>query len=338
MKPSEVFGRLRSLAVLAAIASAFMVVISSVHYMMTFKAPTPSNNLTHGVGDWLVFPWYGWTFVAALFLVAVLVLGVMRAQSQKTEANQAAAVRAGEQAARDRATAAANYARRQTELKNQIDNANSTAANLLDSLPDHLYRATMHLHQVEIDWNEHVYNPFWTSIEACACCLAEFKHAIEGIIRCAQQYRNAASEYDDVVPPFAVTSISVEAMNSYKGINETMAKFTRRAQADRDFANIFELWRGNAIMESGFANLRSAVQLMSQQISAEISSLHSTLDGVSKAINAQSREVSGAIAHQANINSLHHADVQRSLQESLRHEKKIANSLWNIERGYRPPF
>jgi hypothetical protein len=135
-----------------------------------------------------------------------------------------------------------------------------------------------------------------------------------------------------------VTTISVESMSSYSTTYDIMAKFTRRAQGDRDFANIFELWRGNAIMERGFANLQSAIQRMSMDISSQISSLHFSLDEMSRSIDHQTSQVAGAVAHQTTMSGLHHADMQRALEASQRHEQTIANRLWNIERGYKPLF
>jgi hypothetical protein len=261
-----------------------------------------------------------WIGMTAVCVVASLILSRRASQYRRAEMGVEMMASVKDFLEKD---SARKYAQRQAELKRQINGAVATAGQLLDTLPNHLNGATRGLVQAEVDWRERVFNPFWTSIEGCACSLAEFKQAIEGIAAAARQYRAAAAEYAGPVPPFPVTAISVESMNSYSTAYDIMVKFTRRALGDRDFASIFELWRGNAIMERGFANLQSAVQQMSMDISNQISSLHSSLDGISLSIL-------GAVKHQTAVSQRQHAETLAAVQ---RHEALIASRLSAIQRS-----
>jgi hypothetical protein len=317
-------------------ASLAMMVVSSIYYLFSGDGFSAVN--TDAPSHWLIMTGAQWFFLAVGLGIASLVLRICSSSALKSEKKTAEEARKREQAANEKKRAEENYAQRQATLKNSINAANTRAARALDRLPGRLEAAQDHLQQAEVDWRERVFNPFWTSIESCAVELAKFRKDIEDIGSCAAEYDAAVKEYDSVPPAFSVTTISVTAMASYNSLNDAMAKFTRRAQGDRDFANIFELWRGNAIMENGFANLRSAIQQMSSNISSQISSLGSRIDSINDSLERQSDRVSHAIEHQTSMSSYHQTELTQSLKESRRHEKIIADRLYNIERGYKPVF
>ncbi|MFJ6099299.1 hypothetical protein [Williamsia muralis] len=287
---------------------------------------------------WIILKATTWAILGALLGAIGLAMKLYAPTLRRAEADESARIAEEKRAANQAVQNEIDYKNRQHQLEISASEANRSAARQLDLLPTLLDAAAKNLNRAERDWNERVYNPFWTSVEGCAVNLLDFKTAVAAINSSASEYRKAVAMYDGQLPPFAVTSISVDAMNSYDSIYEQMNKLTRKALGDIDFANIFELWRGNAITEKGFANLRSAIQQMSSDISSQISSLSSSLDQLAVSVDAQADRMSSAISHQTVMNGLHQAEYSRSLQESRRHEKVVADRLWNIERGYKPLF
>ncbi|OUS97353.1 hypothetical protein CA951_03125 [Rhodococcus sp. NCIMB 12038] len=338
MRASKLLGNLCAAAWLGAIGSAFMVVFASIFYF--FTSPTDFDKERHPEkeGTWLLFTGYGWMKAAAILAVLALIFYVMESVSKKVEDAADAEQRQRDEKERQERAAREQDASRQQQLKNSIENANATALRMLNSLPDDLANAVAALERADVDWKERVYNPFWNSVEECACHLDAYKKAVQEIDSCADRYKDAARDYNGQVPPFAVSSISLESLQSYAAISDAMAKYTRRAQGDRDFAQIFEMWRGNAIMERGFANLQTAVRQVGAQISSQISALSSSIDGIAGSIDNQSHSMIASINRQSAMQSEHHSNLERSLNASQQHEKQIAKRLWNIEHGYKSMF
>lgn len=313
MGSSKLFGNLFAAACLGAVGSAFMVVFASVFYFFTIPSSFEKERHPDKEGIWLLFTGYGWMKAAAVLVVLALIFYMMKSVSKKIEDAADVEQRQRDEKERQERAAREQHASSQQQLKSSIENANATALRMLNSLPDELADAVAALERADVDFKERVYSPFWNSVEECACHLDAYKNAVQEIDSCAYRYKDAAKDYNGQVPPFAVSAISLESLQSYAAISDAMAKYTRRAQGDRDFAQIFEMWRGNAIMERGFANLQTAVRQVGAQISSQISALSSSIDGISGSIDNQSRSMIASINHQSAMQSAHHSSLERSL-------------------------
>ena len=277
--------------------------------------------------------WFG-------YAVAVGIAGlVLRAGSSLAKGHENGLVKAQNERVAEARRLADERARRasdQQQLLQSAERANSAALAALERLPSHLENAAQFLKQADIDWDERIFNPFWTSIESCAMSLAAFDSDLENINRVAGDYATAESGYEGVLPPFSVTGVGVDAMDAYKKICDHMSKNTRRALGDIEFANIYENWHGNRIMAAGFKNLRSAINEMSSSIASQISSLSSRVGSMSQSMDS----LSGAVNHQSNVLSVnasttafHNAELLRAAKDSVYHEKQIANRLRRIDIG-----
>lgn len=324
MENSKVCSRFAGLALFGAAASFVMMFVSSVLYLFS--------------DAWLIMTGANWFFLSAFLVVGGIALSIASSQFGKAEARAAAeaAERAREEAFQQQEAEA--HAKRQEDLYAIVEQSNRSATVALDRLPIHLEEAKSLLGQAHIDWEERVYNPFWTSVEGCAVKLADFQKDVENIHNLARQYETAASECERSVPPFAVTSVSVDAMSVYKNIYDALSKDTRRALGDIEFASIYENWHGNRIMAAGFSDLRTAVNQMSNSIASQLSSLNSSVGSMSReigslagAVEVQSSVLSGHVSTVASQN----AELIRSARQSASHEKTVANRLWNIEHGYK---
>jgi hypothetical protein len=332
MKPSAVASKSSAAFSLFSLGSLAMMVLSSVVYLF-------SGDSYRGVpSHWLVLTGWQWMIWAVVFGGLAIAATVISSGLAKSEAAEARLRQEQIQAEQAAAEASQLHQQNQSSLRRTLADANSSALASLDCLPGHLETANEHLRQAEIDWKERVFNPFWTSIEGCACSLANFKSEVSNIEVQSQRFANAARQFEGRAEPFAVSAISVAAMQSFKATSDHMAQFTRRAQGDIDFANIFEMWRGNAIMESGFASLRSAISSMGRDIAGQIASLGSSIGSLSQSIDSNTRQVSDAISHQTALATLQHNESQATRKQSLNHEKIVADRLRNIENGYKPMF
>lgn len=247
MANSELYKTLTSVFGFAAAGAGFMAVVSVGWYM----------GLSAGqAGSWPVLNVWQWLAIALACGCASGFLSKLKDEAYKSEE----AVRLG--------------ADRQNLLTRTIDGLNVDAISLRDTLTAHLSDATRWLDQAEIDWRERAYNPFWASVQNCACSLIAYRDAIRDINKSAAKYREAAAELQYAAPPFPVTSASLASMKSYEVICTRMAALARRAQSDRDFAVIFQMWSGNSILNhSDFDDLQSAIDLMASRISREMSLL-----------------------------------------------------------------
>jgi hypothetical protein len=310
--------------------SAFIVPVSAIYSFFT----SPSSYTDFSAVKM-------WFFLAIGLGLASLVLNVVGNQLAKSEKREEEEERRRIAASNERDRLAAKDADDQRNFFKSVNEANAGATALLDRLPGHLEEAIQSLAQAERDWNERIYNPFWTSIEDSVLALAQFRDDVEGIDKMAGFYQRGASMYNGPVPPFSVTSISVEAMNSYRDIYDSIAKYTRRALGDIEFATIYEGWRGNRIMAAGFADMRTAINQMSDRISSEISSLDSSLRSISNEVGSLSASMSmqsqALETHVSNASS-QNAALLRTAEESVRNEKKIARRLWNIEHGFKSVY
>ncbi|WP_157180035.1 hypothetical protein [Rhodococcus sp. P14] len=327
MKTSKLCANLSTWAFVLSALSLFLMCASSLYYLMST--------------EWMVLTGANWFFLALFLGAAGIVFSVIASGARKSEAKaerEEAERRQAEQAKRASEEA---YRQEQDRLITRVTRANQSATEALGRLPMHLEEAKAFLHQSEVDWRERVYNPFWTSLEGCALKLKAFQDDIVYIHSMADQYSEAAARYDGVVPPFSVTDVSVSAMQSYKTIYDAVAKATRRAMGDIEFANIYESWHGNRIMAAGFSDLRSALSEMSVSISSQISSLHSSLGNISAgigsltgAVNSQSSILNG----HASISASQNAELIRASKVSAQREKDAAKRLWNIEHGHKSAF
>ncbi|MCA1004528.1 hypothetical protein LCL87_02245 [Rhodococcus hoagii] len=325
MENSTVLARFAGLAYFGAAASFVMMFVSAVGYLFTDK--------------WLVMTGANWFFLSVFMLAGGIAFSIAASQFRKSEARAASEAAEREREEDRQRRAAEDYAKSQEDLLATVTRSNQSASQALDRLPVHLEEAANLLGQAEVDWEERVYNPFWASVEGCAVKLTDFEKDVELIHSLARQYQSAASAYDRPVPPFVVSSVSVDAMDAYKKIYDTLAKNTRRALGDIEFASIYENWHGNRIMAAGFSDLRTAVNQMSINISSRISSLNASLGSMSQeigslagAVNNQSAVLRGHVSAAASQN----AELVRVAKQSVSHEKDIANRLWNIEHGHKP--
>ncbi|MGV6993836.1 hypothetical protein ACUY3U_20760 [Gordonia amicalis] len=324
MKTSKLFSLLAGAAFFAGCACFGMMFISAFAYLFT--------------DVWLVMTGANWFFWSVGLGVVALVCLLISSGVEKVEKREAEAARQREAERMARERAKENHAAAQKQLFQTVTQSNASATASLERLPSHLEQATQFLNQADTDWNERVFNPFWTSIEGCAMALAAFSDDVEAISAMARQYEAAAAAYEGTVPPFSVSAVSVGAMESYKRIYDGMSDHTRRALGDIEFATIYETWHGNRIMIAGFKDLRSAVTQMSVSISGQISSLKSSIGSMSQNIGSLAGAVNmqtGAINAHASASAVQSAALTRATQDSARHEKEIANRLWNIEHGYK---
>jgi len=251
MANSELYKTLAGVFGLAAAGAGFMALVSVAWYM---------GLSTGHAGSWPVLNVWQWLAIAAACACASGFLSKLQDKASKSEG------------------AARRVADRQNLLQRTIDVLSVDAISLRDSLTAHLSDSTRWLDQAEVDWRERAYNPFWTSVQNCACSLIAFRDAIRDINKSAAKYRDAVAELQHAVPPFPVTSASLAAMKSYDVICARMAALARRAQSDRDFAMIFQMWSGNSILNhSDFDDLQSAIDLMGSRISHEMSLLDTRL-------------------------------------------------------------
>lgn len=247
MADSELYKTLAGVFGVAAAGAGFMAVVSVAWYL---------GLSTGQAGTWPMLNVWQWLAIAVTSGCACGFLGKLRDKAYESES----AARLG--------------ADRQNLLKQTVDVLSVNAIPLRDSLTARLSDATRWLDQAEVDWRERAYNPFWASVQNCACSLIAYRDAVRDINGLAVKYRGAVAELQHAAPPFPVTSASVASMKSYDGICARMAALARRAQSDRDFAMIFQMWSGNSTLnQSDFDDLQSAIDLMASRISHEVSLL-----------------------------------------------------------------
>lgn len=337
MPRSLLLAKISKLAIRASIAFFLLAIASFIFHIAPDlswdRNPFGPDSQIASDEYWIILPATSWAILGTLATIVGIASRFYSPILRRAEDDEARRKTEADRAARQAIQDGVNYQNLQRQLENSAVEANRLALYYLDSLPGHLSSAAESLAQAETDWDEHVYNPFWTSIEYCAVHLSNFSSAVQSINSASERYRNAALSYDGQLAPFSVTMISVDAMNAQRTIYERMKKMTRRAQGDVNFASIFEMWRGNKIAEKGFASLQSAITQMSSDISDQISSLRSSVEHVAKSVESQTDRVTSAVEHQTSVASMNHSELNRTLNESRRHEKIIADRLWRIEHG-----
>ncbi|WP_040862834.1 hypothetical protein [Nocardia niigatensis] len=338
---------LASVAFVVAPLSLVMMVVSSVVYLFSGDGNGVIAS-TPGSSHWLIMTGFEWFLLAVAAGVAGFVLSGISARLGKAERAQEQAAReivaAADRKAQEKAWAEAERRRIQQELNDTVRDANRSASSALDRLPGHLQAAMDFLGQAEIDWKERVYNPFWSSIEGCTVKLSDFKDDVETIESSANRYLAAAPRIEGLVPPFSVSEVSVAALDAYEGIYDALAKMTRRALGDIEFATIFEAWRGNAIMEKGFSGLRAAVTQMGTAIAGELSTLRSSIDQLGRSvhsglsdISAVVRGQSAALADQSAAMSQFHEENMQFERDRARREQIVVDQIryMRIDQKYR---
>ncbi|MEU6564658.1 hypothetical protein [Nocardia nova] len=337
MKPSEICSRLATVAFVMSPLAFAMMFVSSIYYLFSGDGGGAVAS-SPGSSHWLIMTGFEWFALAAVSGLVGAFLSFVAGNLSKSEKARAQAER-DEKArvareARDKAQAEAAYRQEQQDLITAVRDANSAAASALERLPMHLRAAMGFLAQAETDWEERVYNPFWSSIEDCAVELADFKEDLVTIEQSADRYLAAAPRIEGQVPAFSVSGVSVGALDAYEGIYDALSKMTRRALGDIEFATIFEAWRGNAIMEKGFTGLRAAINQMGTAIAGELSSLRSSVDNVGRSVRAGLSEMATAvdgqsarIADQSAMLSSFHDEDMRLDKDRARREREVVDEI-----------
>ncbi|KXI26791.1 hypothetical protein [Paraglaciecola hydrolytica] len=183
----------------------------------------------------------------------------------------------------DKQKAKEKEAQHQVSLASLLPRLNQEAINMGEKLPITLTDASIYLCEVKELYNRSLFSPFWDKIEEIYSFIGSYYDTLSGIKDNAITFQKACLEYKGAAPQFIYTDDDIIALSKIDEFITELNKTIEIAQADFNFALIYEARRTNQLLIAGFTNLSSAISGMKNQLSnmtstlgAELRNIHSS--------------------------------------------------------------
>lgn len=297
---------------------------------------------------------YIFFLIVGIIVIIILAIKFIAKQSKEDEENREAANRRifeeytrqqrqqREELARQQQQKAEELASQQRHREEQVEYGrqivafNEQSFTLYETAPKYLIWAEQLLDRAEIDFNDHVYSPFWDSIESVNKELANFNASIREINDISSRYIQLIKMYEGTPPEFSLTHQLVLKLGVGTETAKRMHIIVRRAQSDPNFAMIYEQRKTNKILIKGFANLAGALAEMTNQITSSIYELTSSVDGLNSSVYENTQEIYSQMDSSTEIIVHQHGELLSEVSGLAERQKKAVEMLDNIQRGRKP--
>lgn len=256
-----------------------------------------------------------WQVSLPILAVGTVLYFLNRASKKKAEREAAAA------AEKQR------FAEEQESYRNQMANLGKSSLGLVETMPPHLANAETWLDRAEVEFADGAFAPFWDSVEKAAYTLAWIDKDVRQTKDNSTQYIELIGKCGGNPPEFPLESATIAKLGEGTAATaERMRAIVRKGQRNFQFATIFEQRKTNQILIAGFTNLAHALDQMSNQISASIAGLSSSLDHLRELAPAM-EAIHQQLASDSETNRKHQGTIEEMLDNIQRRRKPLPEKL-----------
>jgi len=225
----------------------------------------------------------------------------------------------------------------QEGYRRSIDAICDSSIDAFENIPKHLLSSEELLDVAENEFRESVFSPFWDSIERALHKLGAVNSNVGEITTNSARYRDLATKLDTKPPPFPVDPEAAKRLAIANGTARRLQKIVRTAQANFQFATIYEQRRTNAILVEGFTTLESAISGLGPRLDEGFARLASEAAASRDAAEEQAASIKGAVeAATAQAATLAKTASSSEAKRDQRAEVALG-MLDNIQRRRTPP-
>jgi len=225
-----------------------------------------------GIPIGVIFGLFNWNFGVAIGTwFAICLIGSAYGYYQAGLAARSAEDADIRQAQQQREKAAAALKASEESMLRKLSETRSTYVSVLELVP----QAERHLTQAEAEFTEGVFAPFWDQIEFATNNLAAFHQMLGRMKEQAREYRRGITE---LPYPMPVVEAVIGSLPDHQPASVRLQSLVRRAQANFQFASIYEQRKTNKILVHGFTNLGAAIYSMGSSITTAINDLSQVVE------------------------------------------------------------
>lgn len=194
----------------------------------------------------------------------------------------------------------------------------SQSIELIERLPECLFKANIHLDAAEKEFKDNAYAPFWDEVEAAAFQMGEYNSSIRKVKANRDSYILKMRELERTSNVSGIPGFDIDISNvpSPQAVADRFTTLTRKGQTDFQFANIYEHRISRQVIIAGFRTLGEAICNLSSQIEYGFEDLRTTFEKEQYRTrrSIESLEDNVAAVHRG-VNSLE-SDIDRLRRET----------------------
>ncbi len=179
------------------------------------------------------------------------------------------------------------------------------------------------LDRAQGEFNERVYDEFWTAIQEAVTCLARYEEGVENVADLIRMSEEKVRELD--LSPSERPAVPLVIIPDVVDVTKRLRALVLEAKKDINFALIYQQWQTNKILVYGFATVGQALSEINSRLASSIERLTS----LGESVRASADKL------QSSVDRLRKLSEHEASQARL-HREKLENMLDNIQRGRKP--
>jgi hypothetical protein len=231
------------------------------------------------------------------------------------------------------------------QLMKTLSGYATQAISSLENIAIRYQSAEESLDTAEQNYKEGVFAPFWDAVERAVNEMAEINSLVMTIKSAADAYADKIVHCSEPCIPFPVSSSAINKIGSLRETEVRLRKIVRQAQANFQFASIYEQRKTNELIAGGFRDLQDAIYNIGSSIAFSVNDLQYGVDRISDLISSGNSDISDSLDE---INATFSSSTKSMLRiegdfrlfavENSRKQEKVLSMLDNIQRRRKPLY